>query len=928
MKINNFRNCFTHKSGVKAFTFVCLSGLTALGLAGCSDNDFDSAVNNQEKGTAVSFNVGVAGDNAQATRALTRAAYADQLSDFGLKPEDLVDQKLAVEGNSNYCLVETTLPGILNEDFEVNPATRADIVTTETLGKFSAIGSRGSSASALSSWFHNEEVAASGTFKNTFYWAMSQPYAKFYAIYPQMSSTDVNLKLSDQGTATPYVDVVVEENATDQKDLMTACTGETPVQYVTQGTAPVVRIKFQHAMTAIRFKVGENIAAGHNITKIEIENALSKGRFTLPSDVLEVSTGNLDRAWTDVKDRTTFKLAGISVSTAAENGIITGKDNRDNYTFYMIPQTLTGNDVKVKIYFDNSGSPAITSTLKGSWKAGTTKTYALSQKAGSFEYVLDGSSPNSATKEATATDEYRIVSYINENGVKKPVKWSIVGYKVNGIFSTQKPEWLTSLSRESGDGSISVAGETGTATITKNVQDLLAERNAALQAADAVTNYNLSNKTGAAAIENTANSYVISAPGTYRLPLVYGNAIKDGRDNKSAYVSTADSKFLTDKKTGHEYDEDLVLHKFVDHKDKEITSPYINVQNGSAPANEAYQVWSDVNGAISDLKIEKVGSTDFLTFKVNKDKLVNGNTVIAVRNSSTKETLWSWHLWTAPKTVLNTVRFESAGTMYDFAGESLGWKYTKWMAKKDARKVVAVVKQEVSGKEYEINIEQAGDDAVREGYNTLYQWGRKDAFPGIKGVSGMKFDYEYQIIDDNDNSAAAKEKMKERTIGRGIKNPRIMLPKVGGGKLSWQWMQLINLWSANNNKLDGTYRGGVKTIYDPSPVGFQIPDAYAYKDFKLTGAVWDKGYTFFSSDNKEIFFPAVGARTEGGVLRYDQTNGLYWTGSAALEGEGKLGFGYRARFYENNLNVPHVITDAFTSYAYAISVYPVASPKN
>ena len=67
---------------------------------------------------------------------------------------------------------------------------------------------------------------------------------------------------------------------------------------------------------------------------------------------------------------------------------------------------------------------------------------------------------------------------------------------------------------------------------------------------------------------------------------------------------------------------------------------------------------------------------------------------------------------------------------------------------------------------------------------------------------------------------------------------------------------------------------------------------------------------------------------EGGVLQHDTTNGLYWTGSAALEGEGKLGFGYRARFYENNLNVPHVITDAFASYAYAISVYPVASPKN
>ena len=924
MKINNFRNCFTHKSGVKAFTFVCLSGLTALGLAGCSDNDFDSAVNNQEKGTAVSFNVGVAGDNAQATRALTRAAYADQLSDFGLKPEDLVDQKLAVEGNSNYCLVETTLPGILNEDFEVNPATRANIVTTETLGKFSAIGSRGSSASALSSWFHNEEVAASGTFKNTFYWAMSQPYAKFYAIYPQMSSTDVNLKLSDQGTATPYVDVVVEENATDQKDLMTACTGETPVQYVTQGTAPVVRIKFQHAMTAIRFKVGENIAAGHNITKIEIENALSKGRFTLPSDVLEVSTGNLDRAWTDVKDRTTFKLAGISVSTAAENGIITGKDNRDNYTFYMIPQTLTGNDVKVKIYFDNSGSPAITSTLKGSWKAGTTKTYALSQKAGSFEYVLDRTSPGTAAKDATTTSEYRVQSYIIENGVRRPVKWKVVDYKVNGA-SVAKPEWLTSLSRVSGDGSTSVAGETGTATITQNVKDLLKERNEGLQNATAVTNYNLSNKTGADAIQNTANSYVISAPGTYRIPLVYGNAIKGGSTNESAYISKALSVYLP-KEGGGFYDEDLVLHKFVDHLDREITSPYINVQNRSNAAKLAEVVWTDATGVVSNLEVKQNGGDkDFLTFTVNENQLINGNTIVAVTDDSGK-VLWSWHLWFAPKTALDPIKFTSAGNTYNFTSETLGWKYTKWMAKRETRKVTVVIEQEGSGKKSEIEIEQAGDDAVREGYCTLYQWGRKDALPGVDNISGYSYESSYQKIGDYDgNNEPYRTIMLGRTIGRGICNPGVMLPEVGAGKLGWQYKQYINLWSINSNTIDGLNSVVVKTIYDPSPVGYQMPNAYVFKDFNTTDATWDNGYTLRADDSKDIYFPACGARSAGNLVQKGVA-GFYWTGVAVNLG-GQLGYARRAKIANGSLSLPVKDSNARNAYSYAFGVRPVASPK-
>ena len=902
MKINNFRNCFTHKSGVKAFTFVCLSGLTALGLAGCSDNDFDSAVNNQEKGTAVTFNVGVVGENAQATRALTRAAYADQLNDFGLKPEDLVDQKLAVEGNSDYCLVETTLPGILNEDFESNSKTRANIVTTETLGKFSAIGSRGSSASALSSWFHNEEVAANGTFKNTFYWAMSQPYAKFYAVYPQMNSTGTNLKLSDQGIATPYVDVVVEENATDQKDLMTACTGNTPVQYVTKGTAPVVPIKFQHAMTAIRFKVGDNIAAGHNITKIEIVNALSKGRFTLPSEVLAVSTGNLDRAWTDVKDRKTFKLSGISVSTTAENGIITGKDNRDNYTFYMIPQTLTGNNVKVNIYFDNSGSPAITSTLKGSWKAGTTKTYALSQKAGSFEYVLDRTSPGTAAKDATTTSEYRVQSYIIENGVRRPVKWKVVDYKVNGA-SVAKPEWLTSLSRVSGDGSTSVAGETGTATITQNVKDLLKERNEGLQNATAVTNYNLSNKTGADAIQNTANSYVISAPGTYRIPLVYGNAIKNQVANTSAYINTNPTIKLK-----ADYPEDLLLHRFVDHLDKPINSPYINLQNNTNPATKAKLVWSDVSGIVSNEKVvNKTGSDDYLEFTVKKENMANGNAVVAVKDKD-GVTMWSWHLWFAPKSALKPIEFTNSNRVYGFANEPLGWRYTKWTGSNEPRKVTVYVQQlspAGTKKIANFTIQQKASVKDQEGNAALFQWGRKDALPGVATVAEGFYSFEstYTILPDNTTlTPDQKRTMESRTIGYAIQHPEYHLPKVGAGKLSWQYQQFINLWSANENKLQPATRDVVKSIYDPSPVGYQMPDPHAFTDFEITGLTWNKGYTFTNSAGQNLFFPAGGAlNSNNGALIAHGTSGFYWTSGTSVQG-GQLGYGQcfqgEARYYQ------------------------------
>ena len=67
--------------------------------------------------------------------------------------------------------------------------------------------------------------------------------------------------------------------------------------------------------------------------------------------------------------------------------------------------------------------------------------------------------------------------------------------------------------------------------LLQTIRTFLAERNNSLKEAKAVSDYNLSNSTGAATIENTANCYVISAPGTYRIPLVYGNAIKNQAAN-------------------------------------------------------------------------------------------------------------------------------------------------------------------------------------------------------------------------------------------------------------------------------------------------------------------------------------------------------------------------------------------------------------
>ena len=939
MKLNNIRKCNAGRKSTAALTFACLSGLTILGLAACSDNELDST-NVGQNGTAVRFQVTTADKQAQQAAkanpnfAMTRAGYAEQLQTQGLTPEDLATRKIEIPGNSDYCLIESTVAGI-DDDFTNAgvAATRANVTTTETLGKFSAIAYRGSSATGISTtpWFHNAEVNANGTLATTQLWSWSEPYARFYAVYPQVTTAYSKLTLSpSSNTSTPYVNIEVEPGVQNQKDLMTACTGTTPVHYATLGTAPAVPLQFQHAMTAIRFKIGDRLSGTHKITKIEIVGAKSKGKFTLPSSVQATSGASFNSAWSDVSTPATFTLSGISVNTSGHvNETIVGKDN-DNFTFYMIPQSAAG--IKVKVYFDNQASPAIVAPFAGTWKAGTTKTYALSQSATNLKYTFTATTATVATSDDGATTTYDITSYVNDDSQQRTVKWKVVGYDADGdgnFSMSEKPAWLRSLDGEGGTGSNIT--ETHTATFNANERNLLKERNEAMQNATPVSNYNLSNSSGASAIQNTANCYVIDAPGTYRIPLVYGNAIKNGSNNTSAYKTTVTGGYVPG------YTEELTLDNFVDHNDHKITSPYINEQNAARPATQAEVIWSDVAGVVTNATVTGSGQSSFLEFTVNKNQLVNGNAVIAVKTAS-GTIMWSWHLWFTPKSSLDKIAMTSAGKTYNFSSDNLGWKYTSWWGGTKDRTVVVKLEQQAevgTKKEATVTLTQKKGKDERIGYGNLYQWGRKDPMPGTDDLHPAGYSYNgsgYTTVGPQEseyNKPENKARMETRTIGLSIQKPGEMLPKVGGGKLSWFYKQYINLWSTDNNKFDGSVRDGKKTIYDPSPVGFKVPDAYAFEGFSLTGAEWNNGYTFIANNNKDIYFQAGGARKgTNGSIAANGTTGLYWQSVPTLKENGKPGYGLRTSLTKGSIKTffppANDTADDYGSYANAYGVRPVA----
>ena len=73
---------------------------------------------------------------------------------------------------------------------------------------------------------------------------------------------------------------------------------------------------------------------------------------------------------------------------------------------------------------------------------------------------------------------------------------------------------------------------------------------------------------------NTANCYVVSAPGTYIFPIVYGNAIKNGAVNTDAYRK-------------NQSDATNLIWEFKNHLGNAITSPRIQ-DNVSLPTEQYY----------------------------------------------------------------------------------------------------------------------------------------------------------------------------------------------------------------------------------------------------------------------------------------------------------------------------------------------------
>lgn len=114
--------------------------------------------------------------------------------------------------------------------------------------------------------------------------------------------------------------------------------------------------------------------------------------------------------------------------------------------------------------------------------------------------------------------------------------------------------------------------------------------------------------------KETANCYIISKPGNYEFPLVYGCGIKNGKENPNSYA----------------------IGNILDYKGEIINTPEIKYKIKGIKIIS----WDSDPEIIYNLKIEK----DYVKFSINKVPEGGANYIIAIYDDQ-DTIIWSWHLW-------------------------------------------------------------------------------------------------------------------------------------------------------------------------------------------------------------------------------------------------------------------------------------------
>lgn len=375
-------------------------------------------------------------------------------------------------------------------------------------------------------------------------------------------------------------------DAVRQPDILFALASANRSQ--TQDGDGTVILNFQHALAGVQFRA-KNIAGG-TIQRITLKNLYGQGDCTYKLSDETTDSGarkNGKFTWSnlrgDRKDFTQDMSVNVQESSTLPDGAVQDVTNGENskMTFMMIPQSTE--DVEVEIVLEGTldkKTYTVSGKLSGpdvtplTWESGKIYIYDISTDSINWTYVFDVS--ENITFELGQTSEpYTVTSYRyrtqlgDSEANREPVPWTAENISAsetdpsNGTTSNVDITNIQTAFTSKGEGSVKGA-QSYTLGLERGTLHTDYPGDVKLQTAEdkgsADDPYDLSTS-GEKLSRETANCYAINAPGTYKLPLVYGNAIKGGDPNTSAYNNSA----------------------FTDYLGNNITDPYIYNNHGYQP---------------------------------------------------------------------------------------------------------------------------------------------------------------------------------------------------------------------------------------------------------------------------------------------------------------------------------------------------------
>ncbi len=276
----------------------------------------------------------------------------------------------------------------------------------------------------------------------------------------------------------------------------------------------------------------------------------------------------------------------------------------------------------------------------------------------------------------------------------------------------------------------------------------------------------------------------------------------------------------------------------------------------------AQLLWQDKENLITKVEFDKNNKT--ISFVASELK---GNAVIAAYSDieGKGSILWSWHIWLTDAPSIDG--YYLGNVKYEMLDRNLGALR---------------------------NNPGTTNEEKTESYGLLYQWGRKDPFPG---TSSFNSDVERVLYGKVNAISLIGTNNSLGTINGSILNPTVFLVANQGafGHVDW----LISgrngyLWG-NPFGYDGTPYNIKKTIYDPCPPGYMVPPRYIWNNFTYNGvnsddpgffnvtALFSNGWHFYYQEfrkGKTTWYPACGYRPcIPGNIQYSGTLGSYWSSS-------------------------------------------------